>query len=111
MSQADAAFLLAFDEGGQAVGCGALRPLDRSGIGEVKRMFAAPHTRGVGSALLLALETAALEMGYRALWLSTRRVNRPAVAFYSRHGYAEIEPFGRYVNRPESVCMGRQLHR
>lgn len=74
-------------------------------------MFAAPHTRGVGSALLQALETSALELGRRSLWLSTRRVNQPAVAFYRRHGYAEIEPFGRYVDRPESVCLGRRLDR
>ena len=109
MRRPGAVFLLALAEDGQTVGCGALRPLDPPAVGELKRMFAAPHTRGVGAAVLRALEAAALEAGYDALRLSTRRVNERAVGFYHRHGYVEIPPFGRYVDRPASICMGRRL--
>lgn len=101
-------FLLALDEADQPVGCGALRPL-AVGIGEIKRMYAAPGTKGVGAALLAALEDEAERLGYSVLKLSTRRVNHRAVDFYKRQGWGETGPFGRYVGRPESVCMARAL--
>ncbi|RYE96151.1 MAG: GNAT family N-acetyltransferase, partial [Oxalobacteraceae bacterium] len=36
-------------------------------------------------------------------------VNARAVAFYERHGYAPVAPYGRYVGRAASVCLGRRL--
>lgn len=99
-------FLLALDGTDRPVGCGALRPL-ADGVGEIKRMYAAPGTKGVGAALLTALEAEAERLGYSTLKLSTRRVNHRAVDFYRRQGWTEIDPFGRYVGRPESICMAR----
>jgi len=32
-----------------------------------------------------------------------------AVDFYERHGYVEVPPYGRYVGRAVSICLGRQL--
>ena len=106
-----AAFMLARDAHGAAVGCGALRALDGAAplpVGELKRMYAQPGS-GAGAYLLAALERRALECGYRALWLSTRRVNTRALDFYRRHGYREVAPYGRYVGRDVSVCLGRSL--
>lgn len=106
--EAGSVFLLALDEADQPVGCGALRPL-APGVGEIKRMYAAPGTKGVGAALLTALEAEAERLGYATLKLSTRRVNHRAVDFYRRRGWSETDPFGRYVGRPESICMAKAL--
>jgi GNAT superfamily N-acetyltransferase len=103
-----ACFAIARSTDGRALGCGAIRPLE-PGVAELKRMFAMPGTRGVGAALLSFLERQALAFGYRELWLETRKVNQRAVDFYERHGYRPIQNFGRYVGRPEAVCMGKAL--
>ncbi len=102
-----AVFLLARDAGGQAVGCGALRPVDAE-VAEVKRMYARPGS-GAGVHLLGELERRALAFGYRAIWLETRRVNGWAVAFYERNGYRVIPNYGRYVGREDAVCLGKML--
>ena len=100
-------FLVARDEDGLAVGCGALRPL-APGVAELKRMYARPGS-GAGLALLTALEAQALALGYREVCLSTRRVNARALAFYARNGYVPVENYGRYVGRSESACLGKRL--
>jgi GNAT superfamily N-acetyltransferase len=101
-------FLIAYDSAGRAVGCGSYRRQSESEV-EIKRMLALPGTRGVGAALLEALELAARDDGYRTVILETRRVNAPAVAFYTRHGYAAIPNFGRYRGRAEVICFAKQL--
>ncbi|MFL6699905.1 MAG: GNAT family N-acetyltransferase [Vitreoscilla sp.] len=103
-----ACFALARDSQGRALGCGALRPLTED-TGEVKRMFARPGTRGVGSAVLRFLEGEAARSGYAVLRLSTRRVNQRAVAFYERHGYRRIPGYGRYAGSEVSVCFEKLL--
>ncbi len=103
-----AVFLLACDGSGQPHGCGALRPL-QPGVAELKRMYAAPGSQGLGAQLLAALEQQAAGFGYRQLWLSTRRINTRAVQFYLRHGYREISPYGHYVGRRASICLGKEL--
>jgi ribosomal protein S18 acetylase RimI-like enzyme len=101
-------FLIAMD-GGEAVGCGALRPLEPGDIGEIKRMYAHVPGRGIGSRVLAALEERARGFGYRVLRLETRKVNQAAVAFYLRHGYAVCENYGPYVGRIEAVCFEKRL--
>ena len=90
------------------MGCGAYRPLT-PGVAEIKRMYAAPGTRGVGAAVLAALEQRARADGYGETRLETRRVNVRAVAFYDRSGYAPVAPWGPYVGRPDAVCFGKAL--
>jgi GNAT superfamily N-acetyltransferase len=102
------AFVVARSARGEPLGCGALRPLS-DGVAELKRMYARPGTRGVGSAVLAFLEARARGLGYHALWLETRRVNTAAVAFYTRRGYRPIERYGRYAGRAECICMGKNL--
>lgn len=103
-----AAFLLARDEQGRAIGCGGLRPL-QPGVAEIKRMYAGVAGQGVGSAVLAALEAKAKSLGYGEIRLETRRVNTVAVGFYLRAGYREIPPYGRYVGRPEAVCFAKPI--
>jgi GNAT superfamily N-acetyltransferase len=100
-------FLVARNADGVPIGCGALRPLV-PGVAELKRMYARPGS-GAGRYLLTALEEQAARFGYRELWLSTRRVNVRALAFYGRNGYASVGNYGKYVGREESVCLGKRL--
>jgi GNAT superfamily N-acetyltransferase len=100
-------FLVARDSDGEAVGCGALRPLV-PGVAELKRMYARAGS-GAGRHVLAALEEQAARFGYRELWLSTRRVNLKALAFYGRNGFETVENYGRYVGRKKSVCLGKRL--
>jgi hypothetical protein len=60
---------------GQAVGCGAFRPL-HDDVAEVKRMYSRRGTSGICSAVLAFLESEARSLGHKALWLETRLVNR-----------------------------------
>jgi len=107
MRGATSVFLVARDAHGVAIGCGALRPL-APGVAELKRMYARSGT-GAGRFLLAALEEQAAAFGYRELWLSTRRVNARALAFYARHGYRRLENYGKYAGREVSVCLGKCL--
>ena len=102
------AFVIARTSEGTPVGCGALRPYTQT-IGELKRMYARPGTRGVGAAILAHLEELARGWGYRALWLETGRENTAAIAFYARHGYEPVPNFGPYAGRANAVCFGKNL--
>jgi ribosomal protein S18 acetylase RimI-like enzyme len=107
-----ACFAVARNAQGEAVGCGAFRPLE-GGVAEVKRMYArrghAGAGGGIGTAVLAFLEKEAAARGYVALRLSTRRINALAVAFYTARGYTVISNFGRYAVKPESVCFEKRL--
>lgn len=97
-------FVVAYDEEGKPVGCGAIRPFNKD-IAEVKRMFAKTKAAGVGTEILRYLEIRAQEMGYSALWLETRLINKRAVSFYENRGYHHISNYGKYINNPEAVCF------
>lgn len=101
-------WVLARNEAGNAVGCGALRSLGNN-TAEVKRMYSDRSVPGVGSALLEYLETRAKSMGYREIRLSTRVINSRAVAFYYRSGYAQIQNYEPYIGRNESICFAKTL--
>jgi len=105
-------FFIASNSDGDLLGCAALRPLGSDGnntIGELKRMYARPGQAGVGAALLAHVETQARHHGYVHLWLATRVVNARAVAFYRKHGYADIPAYGKYVGAAQSICLGKVL--
>ena len=101
-------FVVARGDDGALLGCGALRPLEGD-VGEVKRMYARPGTRGVGAALLAYIEGEAAGFGYRELWMETRHVNARAIAFYRKHGYSPMPNYGKYIGRPEAACFGKPL--
>lgn len=110
-SQADmAVFFVAYEDDGTAVGCGGLRALG-AGIGEIKRMYVAPASRGSGVAprVLLALEEWAREQGWSSLRLETGDAQPDAVRFYTRSGYGPIPAFGAYAESDNSLCFERPL--
>ena len=105
-----AAFVLAYNENEEPIGCGAIRPMDEK-IAEVKRMYAKEKGIGIGTAVLSYLEEKARELGYNALRLETRLINKRAVEFYESRGYRCIHNYGKYINRPEAICFEKQLYR
>ncbi|MFQ9622130.1 MAG: GNAT family N-acetyltransferase [Enterobacteriaceae bacterium] len=108
MYEDKALWALAKNAHGDAIGCGAIRPLTPN-IAELKRMFSDRSVPGVGRALLTFLETSAKEMGYSELRLGTRHINQRAVNFYEKNGYIRIENYGPYVGRTEAVCFSKAL--
>ena len=103
-----ALFVIARRQDGEAVGCGALRPIGTN-IAEVKRMYAKNKAKGIGSQILSYLEKQAEKLGYSALWLETRLINQQAVSFYEKNGYYRIPNFGKYIDKPEAVCFEKRL--
>lgn len=95
---------------GRAVACGAVRPLEGD-VGEVKRMYVEPATRGRGLSkrLLAALEDVARNMGYAALRLETADRQPEAIRLYESAEYHRIEPFGPYVGSERSICFEKRL--
>ncbi len=79
---------------GDAVGCGGFKRIDKT-TGEVKRVWTAPHARGLGVArrVLRTLEAAAREKGLKSLRLDTNRALTEAHALYRSEGYREIARF------------------
>lgn len=108
MYEDKALWALAKNAHGDAIGCGAIRPLTPN-IAELKRMFSDRSVPGVGRALLTFLETSAKEMGYSELRLGTRHINQRAVNFYEKYGYIRIENYGPYIGRTEAVCFSKEL--
>ncbi|HPJ01935.1 MAG TPA: GNAT family N-acetyltransferase [Candidatus Limiplasma sp.] len=102
-----AVFVIAYVDGA-ACGCGALRPYDQN-TAEIKRVYARPNSRGVGTAIVQALEEKARALGYTRLILETRKVNEKAVAFYQKLGYTVCPNFGKYVGRDEAVCLSKKI--
>jgi putative acetyltransferase len=104
------AFLVAYRDD-TPVGCGAVRRLD-SDTAELKRMFVAPHLRGlgVGRALVDALEREARDLGVQRLVLETGSRQIAALAMYRRAGFIDIPAFGEYqASSTTSVCMAKTL--
>jgi GNAT superfamily N-acetyltransferase len=112
-SAADVAVVLvALDDDGTPVGCGALRPLGPDSA-EVKRMYVVPaaRRRGLSKLLLRGLESVALERGWTTLQLETGPAQPEAVGLYTGAGYTPIGAFGHYL-RPDqdwSLYFQREL--
>jgi putative acetyltransferase len=94
---------------GQLVGVGGLEV--QGDVGELKRFFVAPahRGRGIADAILTALLGIARDHNVELVRLETGDKQDAAIAFYRRHGFAEIPRFGPYVNSETSVCMERRL--
>jgi ribosomal protein S18 acetylase RimI-like enzyme len=79
---------------GTPVACGALKFHGRRPT-ELKRMWVAPTTRGLGLGrrLLAELERLAREHGARRIRLETNRNLTEAIALYRSAGYREVPAF------------------
>lgn len=97
----EVSFWTAWD-GGDLMGCAALREID-AGHGEIKSMRTAPaHLRkGVGRALVRHMIDVAETRGYQRLGLETGSgpAFEPALALYRGFGFRDGEVFGDY--RPD----------
>jgi DNA-binding MarR family transcriptional regulator/GNAT superfamily N-acetyltransferase len=79
---------------GEPVACGALR-FHEAGVADIKRMWVAPATRGLGLGrrMLLELEQRASEFGAGTVRLETNRNLTQAINLYRTSGFVEVEPF------------------
>ena len=99
-------------EGGELLGCGALKELDAQS-GEIKSMRTATQHRGrgVGSKMLEHILQEAAVRGYTQLYLETGAMPEfaPARSLYARYGFEKSGPFGTYTHDPNSVFMTREI--
>jgi len=105
----DGQFVVAFDEG-RAVACGGLARYDER-EGEIRRIYVDPQARGrgLGRAVLDALEDAARALGYEALRLETGDRQPEALGLYASAGFEPSPAYGPYVDDSRSVCLRKRL--
>ena len=99
-------------DGGDLVGCGALKELGPT-HGEIKSMHTAARARGrgVGRRMLEHIIDTARARGYARLSLETGSMDgfKPSRTLYQGFGFKLCPPFGDYVEDPNSVFMSRTL--
>jgi putative acetyltransferase len=99
-------------EGSRLLGCGALKTLDAR-HGEIKSMRTsmAHRQQGAGRAMLAHIIEQARSRGYTRLSLETGAMIafKPARTLYENFGFVYCEPFGDYVEDPNSVFMTLSL--
>jgi putative acetyltransferase len=95
---------------GDAVGCGALIPIDEYSV-EVKRMFVARESRGLGIATMILdeLERLARELDYDAMRLETGVKQPESIALYGKAGFYRIPNFPPFENDGSAVCFEKKI--
>ncbi len=95
---------------GRALGCGGYVLLPGRAA-EMKRLFVDPGARGrgVGGAIVRAVEQAAAGEGVRTLFLETGVKSFEALRLYGRLGFAGCGPFAGHRLDPLSVFMAKRL--
>jgi GNAT superfamily N-acetyltransferase len=85
---------LALFEDGRAVAGGGVKRLDAR-VCEIKRMYVVPDARGrgLGAALLTALEDLACDLGYAVVRLDTGARQPGAQRLYERSGYLPVPDY------------------
>ncbi|MEJ2889603.1 GNAT family N-acetyltransferase [Actinomycetospora aeridis] len=86
-------FLVGYEDG-VPVAIGGVRHLG-AGVGEIKQMYVVPHarSRGVGRALLAALEDAARALGHTRVRLDAGPEQRHSRTLFVATGYRPIPPY------------------
>lgn len=92
------------------VGCVGLQPIS-SGLGEIKRMYVEPSSRGWGLSrlLLTEIESHARTRGLTTLRLETGTQQHEAIALYTHNGYHPIPAYPPFENEPASLCFAKPL--
>ena len=105
----DGTFLVAFLDG-EPAGCGGVGRLEET-VGELRRMYVLPQHRGkgLGRALLVALEDAARELGYTTMRLETGNEAPEALGLYTASGYEPVPCWGPFATDPKSRCFEKPL--
>jgi putative acetyltransferase len=103
------AFLVARRDG-NAVGCGALVPIDEYSV-EVKRMFVARDARGLGIATMVLheLELLAREFNYDAMRLETGDKQPESIALYGKAGFYRIPNFPPFEKDRSAICFEKKI--
>lgn len=98
---------------GVLVGTAALAELV-AGHEELKSMRTDPRRRGSGiaSTLLRHVLDDAVSRGVRRISLETGSMAffDAARSLYQKYGFVECEPFGKYIEDPNSTFMTREVH-
>ena len=99
-------FLVGFDESRRPLCGGGVKRLSDEAC-EIKRMYVVPEGRGrgLGIALLQALEDAARELGYSVARLDTGPRQPKAERLYRSAGY---EPIGNFNGNPVASFFGEK---
>lgn len=87
--------LLVVDDGtGRVIGCGGIAPLEGGDADtcELKKMYFLPEARGLGLGreLMMTLEDAARDRGFRMVYLETLDTMTEAAKLYERMHYSPI---------------------
>lgn len=107
------ALLIARDGAGKRLGCVGLRAQpDTPGCCEMKRLYVAPHARGLGlgRALMQAAIEKAARLGYRTMRLDTLPTMTSAIAMYQSSGFRPIAPYYSPAP-PGTVFMAKDVAR
>lgn len=99
------------DESGALLGYGGMAVKDGGAYGEIKRMFVDPSARGrgIGRAILTALEQDARQRALPLLRLETGTLQPEAHALYRAFGYSECPIFGDYRDGGMNIFMEKAL--
>lgn len=97
--------LLALEEDGMLLACGALKRLGPD-TAEVKRMYTVPELRGrgLGRQILNGLIERGRALGLRRLVLETGELQAEAIRLYESAGFRRIPNYGYYVGMAGSLC-------
>lgn len=109
VAQDGVTFVIAW-QNGEAVGCGAIRPMDDVAV-EIKRMYVVPSARGQGLSkqILAKLESLAVAQGYNNTRLETGIRQPEAIHLYEKAGYEAIPCYDVYADNPMSRCYEKKL--
>ena len=102
--------MIARTDGGGALGCVGVRPLDAQGVCEMKRLFILPESRGggLGRRLAEAAIRRAASLGYQEMWLDTLATMASAIALYEELGFRRRAPYYE-PTPPGTIFMERRL--
>jgi len=92
------------------VACGAIKKYNDTTV-EIKRMFTAPEARGkgVGKAILAALEDWARELKFETLLLETGITFEAAINLYKKYGFVPIPNYDQYAGVKTSLCFEKPI--